>query len=130
MADFRTPFSRAQGLGAAGHGVGHWITERVTSVALIPLVLWGVFAVLRLARSDYDMAVAWLASPINAVLLALLTVISFMHMNSGMRVVIEDYIHRKITKAGLLLLNLFVCALFGALALFSILKVALSGGAY
>jgi succinate dehydrogenase / fumarate reductase membrane anchor subunit len=47
-----------------------------------------------------------------------------------MRVVIEDYIHRKITKAGLLLLNLFVCALFGALALFSILKVALSGGAY
>jgi succinate dehydrogenase / fumarate reductase, membrane anchor subunit len=130
MADFRTPFSRAQGLGAAGHGVGHWITERVTSIALIPLVLWGVFAVLRLARSDYDMAVAWLASPINAVLLALLTVISFMHMNSGMRVVIEDYIHRKITKAGLLLLNLFVCALFGALALFSILKVALSGGAY
>ncbi|MDO8409499.1 MAG: succinate dehydrogenase, hydrophobic membrane anchor protein [Phenylobacterium sp.] len=130
MADFRTPFSRAQGLGAAGHGVGHWITERVTSIALIPLVLWGVFAVLRLARSDYDMAVAWLASPINAVLLSLLTVISFMHMNSGMRVVIEDYIHRKITKAGLLLLNLFVCALFGALALFSILKVALSGGAY
>jgi succinate dehydrogenase / fumarate reductase membrane anchor subunit len=130
MADFRTPFSRAQGLGAAGHGVGHWITERVTSIALIPLVLWGVFAVLRLARSDYDMAVAWLASPINAVLLALLTVISFMHMNSGMRVVIEDYIHRKITKAGLLLVNLFVCALFGALALFSILKVALSGGAY
>ncbi len=128
MADFRTPFSRAQGLGAAGHGVGHWITERVTSIALIPLV--GVFAVLRLARSDYDMAVAWLASPINAVLLSLLTVISFMHMNSGMRVVIEDYIHRKITKAGLLLLNLFVCALFGALALFSILKVALSGGAY
>ena len=93
-------------------------------------MLWGVFAVLRLARSDYDMAVAWLASPINAVLLSLLTVISFMHMNSGMRVVIEDYIHRKITKAGLLLLNLFVCALFGALALFSILKVALSGGAY
>lgn len=130
MADFRTPFSRAQGLGAAGHGVGHWITERVTSIALIPLVLWGVFAVLRLARSDYDMAVAWLASPINAVLLSLLTVISFMHMNSGMRVVIEDYIHRKITKAALLLLNLFVCALFGALALFSILKVALSGGAY
>ena len=130
MADFRTPFSRAQGLGAAGHGVGHWITERVTSIALIPLVLWGVFAVLRLARSDYDMAVAWLASPINAVLLALLTVISFMHMHSGMRVVVEDYIHRKITKAGLLLLNLFVCALFGALALFSILKVALSGGAY
>jgi len=130
MADFRTPLPRARGLGAAGHGVGHWISERVTSVALVPLVLWGVFAALRLARSDYDTAVAWLASPLNAVLLALLTVISFMHMHAGMRVVVEDYIHRRITKAGLLLLNLSVCALFGALALFSILKVALTGGAY
>ncbi|MCG9915488.1 MAG: succinate dehydrogenase, hydrophobic membrane anchor protein [Phenylobacterium sp.] len=130
MTDFRTPRSRALGLGAAGHGVSHWIAERVSSVALIPLVLWGVFAALRLASSDYEMAVMWLASPINAVLLALLTVVSFMHMHSGMRVVVEDYIHRRLTKTGLLLLNLFVCALFGALALFSILKVALTGGAY
>ncbi|HMO43641.1 MAG TPA: succinate dehydrogenase, hydrophobic membrane anchor protein [Phenylobacterium sp.] len=130
MTDFRTPLSRARGLGAAGHGVGHWISERVTSVALIPLVLWGVFAALRLARSDYEVAVAWMAAPLNAVLLGLLVVISFMHMHTGMRVVVEDYIHRRITKTGLLLLNLFVCALFGALALFSILKVALTGGAY
>ena len=102
----------------------------MTSVALVPLVLWGVFAVLRLARSDYEMAAAWLSSPLNAVLLALLTVISVHHMHAGMRVVVEDYIHKRVSKAGLLLLNLFVCALFGALALFSILKVALTGGAY
>ena len=129
MADFRTPLSRARGLGASHHGVSHWIAERVTSVALVPLVLWGVFAILRLARSDYEMAVAWLSSPLNAVLLALLTVISFHHMHAGMRVVVEDYIHKRVSKAGLLLLNLFVCALFGALALCSMLKVALTGGA-
>jgi succinate dehydrogenase / fumarate reductase membrane anchor subunit len=48
-------------------------------------------------------------------------------MHAGMRVVVEDYIHKTTTKAGLLLLNLFVCVLFGALAVFSVLKVALSG---
>jgi len=47
-----------------------------------------------------------------------------------MRVIIEDYIHKPLSKTGLILLSLFVCGLAGALAIFSILKVALSGGAY
>jgi succinate dehydrogenase / fumarate reductase membrane anchor subunit len=130
MANYRTPLSRARGLGSAKHGVGAWVSERVAAIALIPLVLWGVFAVLRLAAGDYGFAVAWVSQPLNAVLLLLLVAISFWHMHAGMRVVVEDYIHVALTKTGLLLLNLFVCGLSGALAVFSILKVALSGGAY
>jgi succinate dehydrogenase / fumarate reductase membrane anchor subunit len=121
---------RARGLGAAKHGVGAWIAERVTAVALVPLVLWAVFAGLRLAATDYYGAVAWLTSSmVNPVLMGLFIVVGFMHMHAGLRVVIEDYIEKHLTRAGLLLLNLFVCALVGALAVFSILKVAL-GGAY
>lgn len=127
MGSYRTPLARARGLGAAGHGVGHWISERVSSLALVPLSIWGVLAVLHLARLDYDGAVAWLASPLNAVLMTLLAAISFWHMHAGMRVVIEDYIHGALNKTALLLLNLFVCVLAGALAVFSILKVALGG---
>jgi succinate dehydrogenase / fumarate reductase membrane anchor subunit len=128
MTSYRTPLSRARGLGAAKHGVGHWIAERVSAVALIPLVLWGVFAVLRLAATDYEGAVAWVqASPLNPVLLSLLALVSFAHMHGGMRVIVEDYEHRTIPQAVLLLLNVFGCVLGGALALFSILKVALGG---
>jgi succinate dehydrogenase membrane anchor subunit len=130
MVSYRTPLSRARGLGSAKHGVGHWISERVAAVALVPLVLWGVFGVLRLAAGDYGFAVAWICDPLNAVLMVLLIGLSFWHMHSGMRVVIEDYIHVTLNKTGLMLLNLFVCGLSGALAVFSILKVALSGGAY
>jgi succinate dehydrogenase / fumarate reductase, membrane anchor subunit len=130
MVSYRTPLSRARGLGSAKHGVGHWISERVSSVALIPLTLWGVFGVLRLAAGDYEFAVAWISQPLNAVLMVLLLAVSFWHMHSGLRVVIEDYIHRALSKSALLLANLFVCTLAGALAVFSILKVALSGGAY
>ncbi|MGE5501639.1 MAG: succinate dehydrogenase, hydrophobic membrane anchor protein [Ignavibacteriales bacterium] len=124
---YRTPLGRARGLGAAGHGVGHWISERISSLALVPLVLWVVLAGLQLAGAGYDGAVAWVQHPLNAVLLVLLLAISFQHMHAGMRVIVEDYIHKTTTKAALLVLNLFVCVLFGALAVFSVLKVALSG---
>lgn len=127
MSDFRTPLSRARGLGSAKHGVGHWISERVGAIALIPLVLWGVFGVLRLAAGDYAFAVQWIGQPLNAVLMTLLIAVTFWHMHSGLRVVIEDYIHAALSKTALMLLNLFVCVLFGALAVFSILKVALGG---
>lgn len=130
MVSYRTPLSRARGLGAAKHGVTHWISERVGAVALVPLTLWGVFAALRLAAGDYDFAVAWISQPLNAVLMVLLLGISFWHMASGLRVVIEDYIHVTLNKSALLILNLFVCGLAGALSIFSILKVAFSGGAY
>jgi len=130
MVSYRTPLSRARGLGAAKHGVTHWISERVGAIALVPLTLWGVFAVLRLAAGDYQFAIHWIAQPLNAVLMVLLLGISFWHMASGMRVIVEDYIHVTLNKSALLILNLFVCGLAGALAIFSILKVAFGGGAY
>ena len=129
-AGYRTPLSRARGLGSAKHGVGHWISERVAVIALVPLTLWAVFGVIRLAAGDYDAAVVWIRDPLNAVLMVLTIAISFWHMHAGMRVVIEDYIHKAFSKTGLILLSLFVCGLSGALAVFSILKVALGGGAY
>ena len=129
MANYRTPLSRARGLGSAKHGVGPWIAERVSAVALVPLTLWAVYGVLRLAAGDYGFAVHWVRDPLNAVLSVLTIAIAFWHMHAGVRVVVEDYIHKAGTKAGLLLINLFVCGLSGALAIFSILKVALSGGA-
>lgn len=127
---YRTPLGRARGLGAAGHGAGHWLSERVSSLALVPLVLWIAYAALEIAGGGYDGAVAWVRQPINAVLLVLLIVVGFQHMHSGMRVVIEDYVDKTMPRAVWLVINLFVSVLFGALAVFSVLKVALGAGAF
>jgi succinate dehydrogenase / fumarate reductase membrane anchor subunit len=124
---FRTPLSTARGLGSAKHGVGHWISERVAAVALVPLVIWAVYSVILLAQLDYYGAVEWIGSPVNATLMILTIAISFMHMQSGLRVVIEDYVYSHLGKAACLLANLFVSGLAGALAIMSILKVALGG---
>jgi succinate dehydrogenase / fumarate reductase membrane anchor subunit len=129
MAGYRTPLGRARGLGSAKSGVGHFIGERASSVALVPLILWGVWAALGLAGGGYDDAVTWLRSPINAALTVLLAVAGFYHMQLGMRVIIEDYIEKPPTKAALLLANLFFCWGAGVLSVLAVLKVAIGGGA-
>lgn len=130
MVSYRTPRSRAQGLGAAHHGVGHWISERLTSIALIPLCIWVVYSVLVVARTGYAGAVDWIGNPVNTTLLVLLLAVGFLHMHAGLRVVLEDYFHTKLNKGALLLLNLLVCGLGGALAIISVLKVAFSGAVH
>jgi succinate dehydrogenase / fumarate reductase membrane anchor subunit len=127
MDAYRTPLSRARGLGSAKDGVSRFIAERATSVALVPLSLWAIYAVLRVAPAGYEGAVVLLQSPVNAVLASLLIAVSAAHMEMGMRVIIEDYIHKHGTKIVLLLLNAGACWLGGALGVFSILKVALLG---
>lgn len=127
MSDLRTPLSRARGSGAAGHGAAHWLAERVSSIALLPLTLWMVYAALSVAAGGYAGAQAFVRHPVNAVLILLVLGVSGWHMHAGARVVIEDYMHKTLGRSALLVLNLFVAVLVIALAAFSILKVALGG---
>ena len=126
MSVVRSPLGRARGLGSAKHGVGHFIAQRVTAIALLLLLLWGAASVIGLAHGDYGTAADWLHAPLNAALVVLLAFAAFWHMQLGMRVIIEDYFQKASTKGALLVLNIFVSWLGGALTIISILKVALS----
>lgn len=123
----RTPRSRALGLGAAHHGVSHFIVERISGLIFTILALWGVWSAVSLAGAGPDAAAYWISQPVNAVLLSLLLVMGLVHVKHAMQVVIEDYIHAFLTKAALLLLNFSVCVLAGALGVFAILKAAFTG---
>ncbi len=121
----RTPLKRVRGLGAAGAGVDHWWQTRLTSVALVPLTLWFVFAaVTKLAHGDYDHIRSWAANPINAVLLILFAAINFLHAASGIQAVLEDYVHKEGRKLVFIYAVKAVCLLLGAACVFSILKIA------
>ena len=120
----RSPLGRALGLGSAKEGVEHWWLQRVTAVALVPLVLWFVAALVRHLGADHAAAVAWLRSPLSAVAMILLVLATFVHMALGLQVVIEDYVHHEATKLASLILVRLACWALGAAALFAVLRIA------
>ncbi|UVO54324.1 succinate dehydrogenase, hydrophobic membrane anchor protein [Sphingomonas sp. SUN039] len=117
---------RVRGLGSAKHGAGHWWQQRVTAFANVILMLWLVVSLVRLPNLDYGTVHGWMQSPFVAVPLALIVINTFWHFKMGLQVVIEDYQHGESRIIALGLLNIFTFGA-GALALFAILKIALTG---
>ena len=107
------------------HGAGEWIAERLSSLILVPLALWGLWAGFSLAGAGYDGALAWIAAPVNAALLAATLLASIWHMNMGLKVIVDDYIHRPATRGLLLGLNTLACVLLAAACVLFIVRLAL-----
>ena len=125
--NLRSPRSVAVGLGSAKHGFSHWWWQRVTAIALIPLCLWFVYSILCLMNNGYDHATAWLSSPINATLMLVFVFSMLFHAQTGLQVVIEDYVHTKWMNLTLLLAVKFSAIVMAVLATISVLQVALGG---
>lgn len=124
---FRTPLARARGLGSAREGTGHWWAQRLTAVALVPLCLWFVAGILGLIGAGHGAAAAWIASPVNAVLLVLLVFAVFHHGQLGLQVVIEDYVHTEWRKVALIVCVKFSALILGLAAAFAVGRIAFGG---
>lgn len=90
--NFRSPLGTARGLGAAKSGTEHWMVQRLTSLAMLPLTLWFAWSLVCMASADYATFTAWLANPVTAVLLSAFCIMAFHHAQLGLQVVIEDYV--------------------------------------
>jgi succinate dehydrogenase membrane anchor subunit len=121
----RSPLGRAIGLGSAKEGVEHWWMQRITAVALVPLTLWFVIAVIGLVGADLETVQNWVGRPLPAILLVLLLIASFYHMSLGLQVVIEDYVHTELTKLGLVIAIRLLCFAFVVAGIFAVLSMAL-----
>jgi succinate dehydrogenase / fumarate reductase membrane anchor subunit len=120
----RSDIGKARGLGSAKEGVAHWWAQRLTAIALVPLILWFVAEIAGLAGADLVAVRAWIASPVVAVLLVLLIGATFHHAQLGMQVVIEDYVHSEACKLGGIILTKFIAIALAAAGIFSVLKIA------
>lgn len=121
----RTPFSRAQGMGAAHSGVGHFWRQRVSAVALVPLSVWFAWSALSLIGANREAVIAFLKMPVNAISMAFFVVAATYHMALGVQVVIEDYVERDGGKIALLVLNQYFAWVVAAASLFALVKIAL-----
>ena len=125
--EFRSPLKRAKGLGSAKEGAAHWWAQRLTAVALVPLLLWFVFELALRAGGDYEQVRAWLGSPLPAILAVLLVGTLLHHAQLGLQVVLEDYVHVEWVKVASIVLVKFAAFLTAAVGIFSVLRIAFGG---
>ncbi len=121
----RSQLGRARGVGAAHSGVHHWMAERVTAIALVPLTLWFLFSIMRLLGAPLSSVAGWAGHPVNAALLLALIAMTFHHMQLGLQVVIEDYVDDSRARQAAILVNKGVALLLGLIAAVSVLKLAM-----
>ena len=122
----RNPLAKARGLGSAKDGTGHWWAQRVSAIALVPLVLYVLYLLVSLAGADYATVRLTIAEPLNAVLLVLFIGTAFWHARLGLQVVIEDYIHVGWLEITLMIAVKFVYVALGVAAIIAIGRIAFS----
>jgi len=125
--DMRTPLSRILALGSARDGTSHFWRQRLTGLANVPLSLFLVWLVIKLAGADRVDLVQTLGNPLVATML-ILTIISFAwHMALGLQVVFEDYVDGEGTKTVLVIINNFVAFAVAVLSVVAVLKLSFGG---
>lgn len=123
----RTPLGRVRGLGSAKDGTDHFWTERMTSVALVPLTIIFLIIIIATSGTGYDNVRATLASPLVSMLILLYVLVGIYHMKIGMEVIIEDYVHSEGLKIMAFIGNLFFSGFLGIASVFAVLKISFGG---
>ena len=119
----RTPLAKVRGLGSAKSGVHHWWHQRLTAIAMVPLVLSAIYLVFRIAGSNYNQAISLLQNPFYAAILLLLIITGFWHCMLGIQVVIEDYVGSEWGRITSILIVKAILILLATLSALSLLKI-------
>ena len=124
IGESSTPLGKVSGLGSAREGGEHWLTERVTSIALLLLGVWFIVSLLLLPKLDRTTVLEWLHAPSGAIPMALLIIVGFKHALDGVKVTVDDYVHEPGNNFVINTLLLFLAVGGGAMALFALATIA------
>ena len=121
---YRTDRQRVHGLGVSGDGTHHWWSQRLTSVALVPLALFFIFPFARALGSDWETVRVIYSTPLHAIVAVLFLLVGFNHLHQGIQVVIEDYVHDRPLRTAFILANILICWALALIGVFAVAKIA------
>ena len=122
-----SPLGKFIGHGSAKDGTGHWWGQKLSAVALAPLTLWFVLALMGQDIADFEAMRGWIAAPLNAIMLILLLIAGLYHSMLGLQVVVEDYVHGALKVITLVALQLVHVALAVA-GIYSVIIISVGAG--
>jgi succinate dehydrogenase / fumarate reductase, membrane anchor subunit len=120
----RTPLGRVLGRGAAKSGTEHFWRQRLTAVANVPLTIAAIAILITLLGRNQAAVAQILGSPAVSIIMVLFVMSITIHMQIGMAVIIEDYVHDDSLKLTLLMANTFFAIAVGLAAVYGILKLS------
>ncbi len=106
-------------------GAHHWITQRISAVALIPLIIWLAISSVKIAQDPTGYMPVFFAYPFNAVMGILLISTSLYHGSLGIQVVIEDYVANKFLRQIMIMVIHFVSIATAVSAILAIARLHL-----
>ena len=121
---FLTDRKRANATGSAREGTNrHW-SMTISSVALLVLIPLFIFSLGPMIGQSHEAVTSHFARPYPALITAATIWVGCMHFKSGVRVLIEDYVHGIARE---FLIIAMICLAYGlaATGVFAILKMAL-----
>ena len=125
QTSMQTPLARVRGLGSAKSGLSHWWHQRLTAIAMVPLMVISVLIIAQTGMVDYQGAVDLVSNPLVATWLLLLVIVGYFHAALGLQVVLEDYVAHEGKRMALIIFTKMSLFALAALSVVSILKVAL-----
>ncbi len=126
-AKYRSAISKAKGLGSSKDGLHHWVVQRLTAIALIPLTLWFCFSVASMTSFDHAALVNWMSSMFNAGLMICTIIAGLYHGALGCQVIIEDYVSDHAVRMVGIITVKGLCFLFAVIGVLSVVKLAVGG---
>ncbi|MBL6934796.1 MAG: succinate dehydrogenase, hydrophobic membrane anchor protein [Alphaproteobacteria bacterium] len=113
--------------GAAESGVSHWWGQRLTAILLVPLALWFTASFVTLSGAGLVLVRQWIGAPVTSLFLAIFMASLFRHIQLGLEVVVDDYVHGPTHNRAATASIRIGCILCTAVALLSILVIYLDG---
>ncbi len=108
-------------------GAHHWLMQRISAIALIPLVIWIAFSLIQIAQDPQEYLPVFFAYPFNAIVGILFISTSLYHGSLGMRVIIEDYVPNKAKMHFYIMLVHFISIVTAVAGVVAILRLHLIG---
>ena len=119
----QSPLGRVLGAGSARGGSSHWVSQRLSAVALVLLGLWFVASLACLDGVSYETVTEWLRRTSTTVPMVLLVAVAAWHVVLGLQVILEDYVPTHGLRTVALVAVKFVYAVAALGAVVAVLRI-------